>query len=559
MLRPSYLANCANNLESMYGQLEADITADIARRVARHGKYTYTSQWQSMKLREAEAAYQMYLKYVKNASRYAREEVRTALIDGSRTALHTDDRILRAAGLHPENIAGSQALMDIIMAGAQKTNGVLSNMTMTTARDATWTLQQALDRVYVQVESGAFDFDTAARTVIKELGQKGYTHFKYDSGAKISLEAGSRRALITGLNQTVGTLQLSRANDLETDLVEVSSHAGARPTHAEWQGQIYSLSGKHPHYDNFYDATEYGFGDGLCGWNCYHSFYPYVEGVSTPSFDRDPARELGMSNDELYEMTQGQRYLERQVRASRRECQTLDAAMSEADAALADQLREEFSKAAVRLKKREAKLATYCKQNGLPYDASRVTTFNFGRSTSAKAVWANRKAAELTVSPKPATMKPVRAMAGGLRAPITELTMAQRQFVRNEIAAIGGDMSHFSFAGWKAGTRYVDKDDMVYVSGNVFPDATSTKARDRMSVRATLAHEYYGHRSFRGTKAKPGSWNDEFRASYTAALKAPGLTVEDRQLLMRDALDRASEAGVSIKYNDEIRRILYGR
>lgn len=396
MLRPSYLANCASNLESMYGQLEADITADIAKRVARQGKYTYTSQWQSMKLREAEAAYQMYLKYVKNASRYAREEVRTTLIDGSRTALRADDKIFKAAGLHPTNIAGSQALMDIIMAGAQKTNGVLSNMTMTTARDATHTLQQALDRVYMQVESGAFDFDTAARNVIKELGAKGYTHFKYDSGTRTSLEAASRRALITGLNQTVATLQLSRADDLDTDLVEVSSHAGARPTHAEWQGQIYSLSGKHPHYENFYSATEYGFGDGLCGWNCYHSFYPYVEGVSTPSFERDPAQRLGMSNDELYELTQGQRYLERQVRASRRECQTLDAAMSEADDTLSEQLRAEFSKASVLLKKREAKLAEYCKQNGLPYDASRVTTFNFGRSTSAKAVWANRKAAELT-------------------------------------------------------------------------------------------------------------------------------------------------------------------
>lgn len=559
MLRPSYLANCANNLEAMYSQLEADITADIARRVAKHGKYTDTSQWQAMKLREATAAYQMYLKYVKNASKYAREEVRTALIDGSRAALNTDNRIYRAAGLHPANIAGSQALMDIIMAGAQKTNGVLSNMTMTTARDATWTLQQALDRVYVQVESGAYDFDSAMRSVIKDLGQKGYTHFKYDSGTKTSLEAASRRALITGLNQTVATLQLERANELETDLVEVSSHAGARPTHAEWQGQVYSLSGNHPHYDNFYDATEYGFGDGLCGWNCYHSFYPYVEGVSTPSFDRDPAHELGMSNDELYELTQDQRYLERQVRVSRRECQTLDAAMSAADEELADQLRSEFSKAAVLLKKREAKLQQFCKQNGLPYDASRVTTFNFGRSTSAKAVWANRKAAELTVNSKAATMEPKRAMAGGLRAPITELTMAQRQFVRNEIAAIGGDMSHFSFTGWESGTRYDDDDDVVYIAGNVFPDERSTKARDRMSVRATLAHEYYGHRSFRGTKARPGSWNDEFRASYTAALKAPGLTDDDRQLLMRDALDRASEAGVTIKYNDEIRRILYGR
>ena len=28
------------------------------------------------------------------------------------------------------------------------------------------------------------------------------------------------------------------------DLVEVTAHAGARPSHAEWQGKIVSLSGQ---------------------------------------------------------------------------------------------------------------------------------------------------------------------------------------------------------------------------------------------------------------------------------------------------------------------------
>lgn len=56
----------------------------------------------------------------------------------------------------------------------------------------------------------------------------------------------------------------------------------------------------------------------------------------------------------------------------------------------------------------------------------------------------------------------------------------------------------------------------------------------------------------------PGSWNDEFRASYYAALNAPNLSDKDRMYLMLDALERAKEAGVYIKITDEIRRILYG-
>ena len=81
---------------------------------------------------------------------------------------------------------------------------------------------------------------------------------------------------------------------------------------------------------------------------------------------------------------------------------------------------------------------------------------------------------------------------------------------------------------------------------------------DLLSVRATLAHEYYGHRKYRGTKVPQGSWNDEFRASYMAAKNCPNLSDEDRRLLVLDALERAKTAGVSVRYNNFIRKCLYG-
>lgn len=83
-----------------------------------------------------------------------------------------------------------------------------------------------------------------------------------------------------------------------------------------------------------------------------------------------------------------------------------------------------------------------------------------------------------------------------------------------------------------------------------------------MSSRAVLAHEYYGHKFFNDVYGNrnplPGSWNDEFRASYNAAINAPNLSDMDRMYLLLDALERAKEAGVTIKITDAIRRILYG-
>lgn len=80
-----------------------------------------------------------------------------------------------------------------------------------------------------------------------------------------------------------------------------------------------------------------------------------------------------------------------------------------------------------------------------------------------------------------------------------------------------------------------------------------------MSPRAVLAHEYYGHRANRNTTVEPNSWNDEFRASYMAAKNAPGLSDEDRYYLIQDAIDRASEANVKIRYNQFMKEVLYGQ
>ena len=90
------------------------------------------------------------------------------------------------------------------------------------------------------------------------------------------------------------------------------------------------------------------------------------------------------------------------------------------------------------------------------------------------------------------------------------------------------------------------------------PDTSSTMARDRMSQRAVLAHEYYGHYLHHPSEYPPGDWRDEFRASYMAAVNAPNLSDEDRMYLMMDAYDRKKEAGVFDGYDETARRIIYG-
>ena len=124
----------------------------------------------------------------------------------------------------------------------------------------------------------------------------------------------------------------NQADELGSDLVEVTAHAGARPSHAVWQGQIYSRSGKSRSYPDFVQATGYGTGAGLGGWNCRHSFYPYFEGTSRTYskelLDSYQAQNYTYNGRKMteYEASQMQRGIERQIRRWKRENAAMQAA-----------------------------------------------------------------------------------------------------------------------------------------------------------------------------------------------------------------------------------------
>lgn len=393
MLTPSYLANVAQPMIVLWEQLEDDILSDIAVRIAKSGKASDITNWQIRKAREMGLVRSNITKKLSRMSGMSSKTVSEIVNKACEKAMAEDDVVYKAAGMRPVPLGSSKALQEVILAGVRKTNGLMSNFTRTTADTASKAFENAMDRAYMQVISGAFSQDQAIRIAVKQLAKEGMESVAYPSGRIEKLDAAARRAIVTGVNQTTAELQLARADELESDLVETTSHAGARPSHAVWQGRVFSLHGKTRGYADFYAETGYGTGDGLCGWNCRHSFYPYILGFSSPSFSRDPANEIGKSNDLVYDESQKQRAYERAIRESKRECLALDAAMA---AASNDELRaivkNDFTAASVRLKKREAALKEYLKHTARMRDASREVVNGFGRSTSAKAVWANRKA-----------------------------------------------------------------------------------------------------------------------------------------------------------------------
>lgn len=378
MLSPEYLASVSDDFIELYAQVERDITADVARRIMKTGYVTKTAKWQIERAKEIGMFQDEVAKILSSATGLSKPAIKKLLTQAAYTALETDNEIYALAGLDTViDFTKSDTMKAILLQGISDTQRLMKNFTKTTATTARKALENALDRAYLQIMSGAFTREQAIKNAVTDLATKGITRIAYESGSTISVEGGIRRAVTTGLNQTCSKLQLERAKELGSDLVEVSSHMGARPTHAVWQGGIYSISGKHPRYRELVESTGYGSGDGLCGWNCYHNFFPYLEGYSTPVSEK-----IGntAANAKAYEESQKQRYYERQVRDAKRRVATYEGAISGAST---DEERSMFndklqdSKRLVRA--RQKRLRDFCKETGRRQDYSRTYTTGYNK------------------------------------------------------------------------------------------------------------------------------------------------------------------------------------
>lgn len=378
MLEPEYLAGVADDFVELYSQVERDITADVARRITKTGYLTTTAKWQLERANQIGMLQKDIEKILSEATGLSKPAIRKLMSEAGYKALAADDKIYSKAGIPKADFANSATLKAILLQGTKNTQQVMRNFTNITATTARKALESSLDRAYLQVLSGAFTREQAIKNAVTDLAKQGITKIAYPSGSSISVEAGIRRAVTTGINQTVAELQIARAGELGSDLVETSSHSGARPTHAVWQGQVFSLSGKGK-YPDFYKTTGYGSGDGLCGWNCYHNFFPFIEGVSSQSFERDPSARLGKTNDEAYDESQKQRHYERQVREAKKRVAVYDAA--NAAASTADEqiyFAKKLLESQQLVRKRQKTLREYCKATGRDQEYSRtyVTGYN---------------------------------------------------------------------------------------------------------------------------------------------------------------------------------------
>ena len=345
-MKDDYKNKLASKIASRYQDLEERIMQDIVRRIMKAGEITSTADWQINRLRilgyssediEKEikktlnASYpemfELYDKvinweYVRNKGIYEQINAEYIPFEENGQLKQITEAIIDQSFDDLENVTNSLGFY-LDYGNGKKVLTPLSQV-----------YTKYLDAACYDIVTGAFDYNSVLRRVVTQLTNSGLRQIDYSSGRANRVDVAARRAVMTAVSQITGKISEYNAQKLGTEYFEVEWHAGARPTHAVWQGRVWSK-------EQLYSVCGLGTVTGLLGVNCYHTYYPFFPGISQRNWSDDWLEEQNRKEAEpksfdgkeytLYEAKQRQRQMETAMRAQREKVKLLQAGGTDQD------------------------------------------------------------------------------------------------------------------------------------------------------------------------------------------------------------------------------------
>ncbi|WP_243142843.1 phage minor capsid protein [Faecalicatena contorta] len=341
----------SRQIEKNYSDLEMRIMQDIVRRIKKAGKITSTADWQINRLRilgNSSEDIEKMLKETLDASYPQMFELYDKVIDWEYVRNKDVYEQINAEFIPYEENEELQQITNVLI---QQTDADLQNITQSLGFYLDYgggkpvltplaeVYQKYLDAACMDIVSGAFDYNSVIRRVVSQLTNSGLRQIDYASGRANRVDVAARRAVMTGITQLTGHISDYNAEKLHTDYFEIAWHAGARPTHAVWQGKVWSR-------EQLVTVCGLGTVTGLEGANCYHERYPFIPGISErnwtdewleeKSHQENTPKEFKGKEYTLYEAKQRQRQMETAMRAQREKVQLLKDGGADADVVMVE-------------------------------------------------------------------------------------------------------------------------------------------------------------------------------------------------------------------------------
>ena len=377
-MREDYKKQLSGQIEKHFLNLEHMILEDIVRRIKKSGKITSTADWQINRLRIIGYSSEDIEKMIKETLKLSYPEVfelYDKVIDWEYVRNKDIYEQVNAKYIPYEE---NKELQQLTEGFIQQSNEDLRNITqsmgfyvdygngklvMTPLADI---YQNYLDQAIAGVVYGTFDYNTMIRKVVTQLTNSGLRYVDYASGWHNRVDVAARRAVMTGVSQLTGKISDINAKKLGTEHFEVAWHSGARPSHAVWQGKIWSRK-------ELVTVCGLGTGPGLLGWNCYHEYYPFLKGISERNWTDEWLEEQNRKESTpktfngkeytLYEAKQQQRKMETAMRAQREKVVLLKQGGADPDDVMI---------ARVKYQGQLNEYARFCKKMGLVQERERI-------------------------------------------------------------------------------------------------------------------------------------------------------------------------------------------
>lgn len=430
-MTPKEVLELSEPVEQVYTDCVAQLIQNICRHLGQ-GKSLSTMEWELRKLSEMDALTRESIKIIASYSGKAEREIKSAIAKGLKLSVKDVESVLKGA-VKAGTIAGigfsveeSQALKNALESltaqAVDRANLVNTVMLNSTRQRYLWAVnstkdyeQQLIERLMTasnaeQLEKQLGKVQTALNTatssvlvgaesrtqalsrVIKQLAAEGITGYIDAGGHHWSPEAYMNMDIRTTIHNTAIQAQKERAAEYGVQTFQISSHSGARPLCAPYQGKFYSWDGSegtitdldgHEFWYESIQNTSYGEPAGIFGINCGHFPQTFVDGYSIPRFGPTEDEE---KNAKEYAESQKQRQLERNVRQAKLEAIAQDAAGN----------KEAFKTAAEKVRQANADYKAYCKETGRTPRNDRLQVYaspdgqSYNRSMSGKVTGTTR-------------------------------------------------------------------------------------------------------------------------------------------------------------------------
>lgn len=357
-MNPEKQDQLTENVVHMYNAIEEEILYNMAIYLKKHnGKLTKENirDWQVLQLSQLGALTQSNVITIVKYSGLAIDEVSKALEIAQYEAVSPYATLVKRAvqlGLliAPTAPAGLSlgTILSSYIAQASSTLNLVNTTMLDGARQAYINI---VNTTVGMVITGALSPEQALTRTLQQWADKGLPAIVDKLGRRWSPDAYVRMVTRSTLKNTAVESQFARMEQDGIELVQTSSHIGARPLCAPYQGRIY-FKGRGPNTTKYPDwsSTSYGEPAGLLGINCHHAIYPFIEGMNTQTFFPPDSFE----NDKAYKQSVVQRSNERAIRKAKTELAMMEA-LNDA---------EGIKKARAKVREKQATMRAFINETG---------------------------------------------------------------------------------------------------------------------------------------------------------------------------------------------------